>query len=369
MSSWLKKPSVSNPLVILTALVFLLAAGWLGWQSVLVVDRRTPGTSIDTIFDSVRDVPTQSSIGPEPTPHPATIPGLRATPVDSTDLEIVSTYANNGSYTSYRAAFTAQGLREYGLLTVPNTPPPEGGYPAIVFVHGYIAPTLYKTNERYVEYVNYLASRGFVVFKVDLRGHDQSEGQAGGGYFSPGYVMDVRHAVAALQGDERVDSAKIGVWGHSMAGNVAMRAAVVDANIAAVVIWGGAVYSYEDMRELGLNDTSYRPPPMSPDPVATPGASRREITEKYGEADLNTPFWQTMAPITYLSELSAPVQLHHAVNDTVVSVDYARGLKQYGDTAGASIELFEYPSGGHDIEGASFGTAMQRTVEFYQKNL
>jgi hypothetical protein len=29
-------------------------------------------------------------------------------------------------------------------------------------------------------------------------------------------------------------------------------------------------------------------------------------------------------------------------------------------------ELFEYPSGGHNITGASFATAMQRTVEFFR---
>lgn len=360
MSFWSKKPWASKLLLGGTALAALVVAGWFGWNSVGAQLVENPSRSLSNFFEQAA-----TSVDlPLPAPHPATIPGLRATQVDPTSLEIVSTYGNNGSFTSYRAQFVSQGLTQYGLLTVPNAPPPPGGYPAIVFIHGYVPPTLYRTNERYVGYVNYLASRGFVVFKIDLRGHDQSEGQGGGGYFAPGYVMDARHAISALQSDSRINPEAIGIWGHSMAGNVSLRTAVVDPRVKAVVIWGGAVYSYEDMQELGLNDDSYRPPS-----TASPGASRRQIIEEYGPINLNNPFWQSMSPLTYLSEFTTPVQLHHAVNDTVVSVEYARRLKAAFDLASKPLELFEYSSGGHDIEGTAFGQAMQRTADFYQQHL
>ena len=56
---------------------------------------------------------------------------------------------------------------ENGLLTVPLGDVPAGGFPAIVFVHGYIPPEIYRTTERYVDYVDALARSGFVVFKID----------------------------------------------------------------------------------------------------------------------------------------------------------------------------------------------------------
>jgi|GEM_PF-5243986 len=34
-----------------------------------------------------------------------------------------------------------------------------------------------------------------------------------------------------------------------------------------------------------------------------------------------------------------------------------------------SLKAGEYPSGGHNINGASFSVAMQRTVDFYKKHL
>ncbi len=348
MSYWLKKLWASKLLLALAVPAAVFALGWIFRGQ---LSQEVASTIIETVA-----IP--------PTPHPATVPGLRATQVESTPLEVISTYGELHSYTSYRAKYISQGLEQYGLLTIPTAPPPPGGYPAIVFVHGYIPPSLYRTNERYVDYVNYLASRGFVVFKIDLRGHDQSQGQAGGGYFSPGYVMDVRHAISALQSDPRIDPESIGVWGHSMAGNVSLRAATVDSRIRAVVIWGGAVYSYEDMQQFGLNDDSYRPPS-----TASPGASRRQIVEEYGPINLDNPFWKSMSPLSYLNDFFTPVQLHHATDDSVVSIEYARGLRAAFEQQGKEIELFEYPSGGHDIEGPAFSEAMQRTAAFYQEHL
>ena len=55
----------------------------------------------------------------------------------------------------------------------------------IVFNHGYIPPSQYRTTERYVAYVDGFASNGYIVFRPDYRGHDQSEGAPTGAYGSP----------------------------------------------------------------------------------------------------------------------------------------------------------------------------------------
>ena len=47
--------------------------------------------------------------------------------------------------------------------------------------------------------MDYLAQNGFVVFKIDLRGHGDSEGEPGGGYFGADYVTDTLNAHSALE--------------------------------------------------------------------------------------------------------------------------------------------------------------------------
>ncbi|OGM32963.1 hypothetical protein A2803_05210 [Candidatus Woesebacteria bacterium RIFCSPHIGHO2_01_FULL_44_21] len=293
-----------------------------------------------------------------------TIPFLRDREYKS-ELGELTRYSENASYTSYLTSYDSDGLKVNGLLTVPKGPEPVEGFPAIVFVHGYIAPTIYKTTERYNDYVNYLARNGFVVFKIDLRGHGDSEGEAGGAYYSEDYVIDTLNAYSALQNAEFVDPSGVGLWGHSMAGNVAFRSFVVKRDIPAVVIWAGAGYTYSDLSEYRIDDNSYRPPPTD-----SPRARKRaRLREAYGEFSPEHTFWKQIVPTNYLDGVTGSLQVHHAVDDNVVSIDYSRNLMSVLEGTYITHELFEYPSGGHNLVGSSFTQAMQRTVEFFKSKL
>lgn len=333
-------------------LLFVLGiAGWSVWQ--MRGEYRTQHS------------PDVSTATPSPVPfEELTIPYLRARTYTSSLGERVQ-YAKSSNFTSYRTSYQSDGLTIHGLLTVPDADMPKGGFPAIVFVHGYIPPTQYVTTEKYVEYVNYLASRGFVVFKIDLRGHGTSEGEPGGAYYSSDYVIDTLNAYAALSGADFVNASRIGLWGHSMAGNVLMRAFAARPTIPAVVIWAGAGYTYADLQEYRLNDASYRPPQ-----VTSPRASARQrLRDAHGEFDAKDPFWKQVAVTNYLADLRGALEIHHAVDDTVVSIEYSRNLMKLLDTTFVSHRLYEYPTGGHNISGSSFGQAMQRTAEFYRTHL
>ncbi len=307
------------------------------------------------------DVPTNTS----PIPfEDLTVPYLRTQSFISqlSDLDLVS---QNGSYKSYLTSYTSDNLKINGLLTIPDGQKPDNGWPAIVFIHGYIPPTLYKTRGNYEAYVDYLAKNGFVVFKIDLRGHDASEGEAGGAYYSSDYIKDTLNAYAALQSADFIDASKIGLWGHSMAGNVVLRSIAVEESIPAAVIWGGAVYSYEDMQKYGIDDNSYRPPSQD----TSRQRRRQALFDAHGQFDPASPFWQKVVPTNYLDNISTAIQLDHAVNDDVVNIGYSRDLFQILQTKGITSELNEYPSGGHNITSPSFEKAMQDTVRFFNTHL
>ena len=302
-------------------------------------------------------------IAPSPTPfYDLTIPYLRSRTYQST-LGERNLLADSSSYTSYLTNYNSDGLKINALLTVPKDGLEK--HPAIVFVHGYIPPSTYQTTEKYVDYVNYLARNGFVVLKIDLRGHGDSEGDAAGGYYSNGYVIDTLNAVSAIKSAEFVNPSKVGVWGHSMAGNVLSRAVAVQKDIPAAVIWAGAGYTYSDLRDYRLSDRSYRPP-------ATDNPQRRErqrLNDTHGTFDPNNEFWKQVPATNYFDEVKTAIELHHAVDDVTVSVEYSRNLMKILDNTNLDHQLYEYPSGGHNISGSSFSTAMRRTVEFYDRYL
>lgn len=306
---------------------------------------------------------------PKVTPTPfkfeeLTIPHLRARAYESRLAELRKV-SESGTYTSFLTSYISDGLRVNAQVTQPKGEMPEGGWPAVVFVHGYIPPTQYTTLGKYVAYVDYLARNGLVVLKIDLRGHGDSEGDPGGGYYSSDYVTDTLNARAALQGSEFVNPEKIGLWGHSMAGNVTLRAWAARPEIPAVVIWAGAGFSYEDLQTYRIQDGSYRPPPNESERQR----KRQELRETHGDFNKDHWFWKQVAATNYLNDLKGSLQLHHAVNDSVVSVEYSRNLMRLMDVTVVPHELFEYSSGGHNIDGGSFGLAMGRTVTFYKEKL
>jgi len=302
-----------------------------------------------------------------PTPFPfqeMTIPHLRNREYKSTFGSREVAYETN-FYTAYLTSYDSDGLKINGILTIPKGEKPARGWPAIVFIHGYIPPTLYKTNEQYYDYVDYLARSGFVVFKIDLRGHADSEGEPGGGYFSGDYIIDTLNAYAALSSSDFVNPKNIGLWGHSMAGNVVLRAMAAKPEIPATVIWAGAVYTYQDMRDYGINDNSYRPPAQ----ITQRQTQRQRLRDMYGDFATKSAFWQQVAATNYLKDLKGAIQLNHAVDDTVVDIRYSQGLNELLDKTSVPHEFKEYPSGGHNISGSSFNQAMENTVSFFKKYL
>lgn len=292
-----------------------------------------------------------------------TIPYLQNQQFDGSQLTIEQDLGSNGVYSSYIASYKSEGLKIYGLLTKPVGLEPENGFPAVVFLHGYIPPSQYVTTQRYEAYVNYLASRGFVVFKIDYRGNGNSEGEPGGAYFSSDYVIDTINAAQSLKTLDYVDSSNINLWGHSMSGNVALRSAVSKPELFnKVVIWAGAGFTYQDFFEYRISDSSYVRP--TPNPSATPRVSQR-VRDKFGDFSNNSFFWQNVAPTNFLNSNTSAVQLHHSSNDDVVNVEYSRNLNNILEQRGVKHEYFEYTTGGHNLNSPSFEQAMERSVKFY----
>lgn len=295
--------------------------------------------------------------------HPLTIDYLRKQQYPGSQIVIEQTLSQGSNYERFLASYQSDGLKIYGLLTKPKGEMPQGGFPAVIFLHGYIPPKQYQTTVNYADYVDYLARNNLVVFKIDLRGHAKSEGEPSGAYYSSDYIVDTLNAYSSLQTLDYVN--KIGLWGHSMAGNVVMRSLATKPEIPAAVIWAGAVYTYKDFSEYGIDDNSYQPPQMSNERIRR----RQELFDKYGQPKDGNPFWDKVAPTSYLSDLKGSLQIHHAINDNVVSIEYSRNLNKLLNETNLVHELYEYQSGGHNLTGSSFTQAMQRSADFLNKYL
>lgn len=306
------------------------------------------------------------------TVSPISISYLRELDIQSPKYEVVEKLPSGSNYDRYLVYYLSEGEKVYSLLTVPKEPAPEGGFPAIIFNHGYIPPKNYSTTGNYASYVDYLAKNGFVVFKIDMRGHGQSEGLATGTYFSSTYTIDVISALRSLQKSDLVNPSRIGVWGHSMSGNLVLRSMLVSNEIKAGVIWAGGVYSYQDFGKYRISDSSFIQRPMQQiveHKNRDTSSEIQKLRENYQEVDFTSDYWKSISLTQNLDYLSRPLQLHHSTNDDVVNIGYSRDLVKVLKENSKDHEYFEYSGGGHNITGIYFDQAMQRTVEFFKKNL
>jgi dipeptidyl aminopeptidase/acylaminoacyl peptidase len=346
----------------------------------MVADRENgagPAIAQPTATPTVTALPT-STITPSPlTTEDAievgreiTLDYLRHLEISGSEIVFEQTLDGSAYYHQYIASYVSEGNRIYGLLVVPKVEPPAGGFKAIVFNHGYIPPAAYRTTERYTAYVDYLARSGFVVFKIDYRGHGNSGGQASGTYFSPGYTIDAIAALKSLQTLDYVDPDGIGMWGHSMAGNLVLRAMLVEPAIKAGVIWAGAVYSYDDFARYGIDDNTYRPPATSQNQDdANPPRRSRQIFDTYGMPDTQVDYWKAVSLTENIAYLASPLQIHHAEDDPVVNIGYSYDLAAVLKENGKPYEFYVYEGGGHNIISPYFDQAMLRTVVFLQEHL
>lgn len=311
--------------------------------------------------------------------HPLTIESMRAGKYDGSDLAIEEELASGSNYNRYIASYLSDGLKIYGLLTIPNEIPPDEGFPAIIFNHGYIPPEEYRSDERYEAYVDGFVKEGYVVFKPDYRGHGNSEGRPEGAYFSPAYTVDVLNAVASIKKlrDPSVVSGqlsvvnpnKIGMWGHSLGGSITLRAMVISPDIKVGVIWGGVLGTYQEIfdewwsKRVGPTFTPSQRERQANRPT------RQSFIEKFGEPNDSNEFWKSISPNFYLEDISGPIQLHHGTVDETVPYVLSEKLYNRLKTAGKEAEYYIYEGADHNLSSTAFELAMNRSMEFFDKYL
>lgn len=298
--------------------------------------------------------------------NPLSIEYMRKQEYPGSDIVIEQTLPSGSNYDRYIASYKSDGLKIYALLTIPQGEKPENGWPVIIFNHGYIPPAEYQTTERYLAYTDAFSRNGYVVFKPDYRGHGNSEGNPEGAYYSPVYTIDVLNAVSSIKRYPQVNPNKIGMWGHSLGGNLTLRSMVVSQDIRVGVIWAGVVGTYEElMAKWGRRNSSAPSQSRIQEHVSS---IRQNLLDRYGSLQENPQFWRSIDPRYFFAEILTPIQLHHGTADEEVPLLFSESLKNNLEKAGKVVELYTYEGDDHNLSN-SFDLALQRSVDFFDRYL
>lgn len=303
--------------------------------------------------------------GPEQLlPHPLTIESLRNGDYPGSDIAIEQKLSDGSNYERFIASYKSEGLKIYALMTIPKGTKPESGWPVVIFNHGFIQPSEYRTTERYIAYTDAFSRNGYIVFRSDYRGHGNSEGNAAGGYGSNDYTIDVLNAVSSIKKYPGADINRIGMWGHSMGGHITLRSMVVSPDIKAGVIWAGVVGSYPDLLNNWRRGNST--PRPQPSPLTGSRRWRQALIEEFGKPEQNPTFWNSISSTTFIPDISGPLQLHHGTADSSVPIEFSQKLNDQMKESGKTVELFVYSGDDHNLS-KNFSPAINRSVDFFDK--
>ena len=291
---------------------------------------------------------------------------MRSRDYPGSSIKIEETLVPASGYNRYIASYKSDGLKIYALLLVPKGDKPQNGWPVVILNHGYIIPGKYTPDGNYIPYADAFAKNGYIVFKPNFRGHGKSDGVPTSSYYSPDYAVDDLNAIASIKKYPAADPTKIGVWGHSMGGNITLRDLVVDTTgIKAAVIWGGVVGSYNDIMFNWQNRVSYKP---NAEDLFLRNKNMDLLINLYGTPATNPDFWNSCDPTYFLEDITAPIQIDVGLADNQVPPDFSKGLFYKLKMIGKTAEYYEYPGANHDIN-QGFDLAMKRTIDFFNRYL
>lgn len=299
---------------------------------------RPPQNSDSNILQDLSKTITESS-NSNPTSF---IEDLRKRNYESSDITVESTITNSGSYTGYIFSYLSDGLKIYGRMNVPNG---DGPFPVIILNHGYFNQSSFTSGDGTQTMADILARDGYLTLASDYRGFGKSENdsQESRGH-NPNYAIDILNLIASVKNLDKANPDRIGMWGHSMGGEVSIRTAEVTDKVKAVVLWA--------------------PTSANPSDNAAFYGKRR---------NLNTPSTNQDTEEDSINDdlryLNAPISLHQGLADTEVDPEWSKELNADLERLGKQIEYFEYPGQDHNFRNLGWDVISKRTVDFFDKYL
>ncbi|TSC78472.1 MAG: peptidase S9 prolyl oligopeptidase active site domain-containing protein [Parcubacteria group bacterium Gr01-1014_33] len=297
---------------------------------------------------------------------------LKGRDFQGSDLAIEKRLEENSAYRKFLVSYRAGDRTLTGVINIPLSIPPEGGFPVIILNHGLIDPALYFSGRGSRREQDFFARAGYVTFHPDYRGYGSSPSPDDitllyrKGIFAEGnstpkqkertttlhhdfyasYAEDTLAAVHAIKNAAwpPVNKDTIGMWGHSMGGGIAARIAVVSPDIKAYVLFASVSADAEDnFYELTEEEVDW-------------------LHNTYGEA--GSDVYKKISPLAYFKDIAAPIQIHHGTADKDVPVEFSQKMYNELSRLGKKVEFYTYPGQKHEFIEA-WPIAAERALQFF----
>lgn len=269
---------------------------------------------------------------------PFSIDALRARSYRAGEIRLHRVLERHPNHTTFAMTYRSDGLLITGVATIPLRP---GPHPVVVLNHGFTFPIQFSSGDGTRAMAAELSPRGFITLASSYRGLGGSEDDATvniGARLE--FAIDVLNLVASIPSLASAEHDSIGMWGHSLGCDLALRAAEIDSRIQPLGLWAPLSAWADDLAD------HYRLPTVS---------SSEELRH-------------ALSPGNYLSYLQGPVAIHQGALDRAVAPAWAARLQAALVEAGVYSEMTVHPGIGHLLT-ADAHAVVTKTADFFERHL
>lgn len=234
----------------------------------------------------------------------------------------------------------SDGVKLDALYVLPTTPPPAGGYPTILLVHGFAGS---KNNNRTLA-INF-AAQGYAATAYSVRGQGNSEG-----FFefftAPRILDDLQENIDFTKQLRNVNSARIAVVGASQGGLHAWNAAAYNMGVRCVASIIANGRAEENWLENDALNWTFAVATMTPDVRFEPTvASLLRVARESGNFTEIQPYLRDHSTNALESGVTTPTAIFVSYHDGFFNQNAA--LRQF-NAIPAPKRIVLYP-GGHGL--------------------
>jgi uncharacterized protein len=268
-------------------------------------------------------------------------------------ITIDSTMFTEPELTAHLAHFATQDKNMTLQIMVPNQATPSAGFPVVLMIRGFADPSIYQTGVGTRNGARYFASRGFVTVAPDFLGFGGSDNPPVDAMAArlekPTQMLDLIDSLSTLP---FIDASRMGIWGHSNGGQIALSLLEITSKPIPTVLWAPVT----------------KPFPYSllfyTDEYGDGGKALRKTIATF-ETDYDV-FDYSLDK--YLDRLTGPIQLHQGGRDDAVPLEWSTEFTEIVNKDTQKIEYFTYPQSDHNMQ-PDWGTVAARSYQFFIDNL
>lgn len=277
------------------------------------------------------------------------------------EIKLGSITKKEEKFSTYVFTYQSDGRTISGMANLPVGQGQSFGFtqdkfPVIILLRGWADRQYYHIGLGTEKSANFLAENGFLTLAPDFLGYGYSDWEDQDILLARFYrPVEILNLISSLSSLPSADSNRIGLWGHSNGGQIALSVLEITGKPYPTSLWAPVSLGFPEsvLTYLGTQEEV--------------GNVVKDKIEEFVKE--NDPKKYSISE--YLGKIKAPFIVHQATNDELINPPWTKNLVEKLRSLGLTVDYYQYSRENHNFNRyETTGEVLrQRDLEFFNKYL